>query len=114
MTDSLSRTFAALADPTRRAILAQIADRPSTVSEIVAKHRLTQPAISKHLKVLADAGLVTRGRDGQTRPCALAPDGMKTAAQWIDHYRSHWEGAFARIDTLIDNLKSAEDRNGRQ
>jgi DNA-binding transcriptional ArsR family regulator len=114
MTDNLSEAFAALADPTRRAILAQVAEGPATVSAIVARHRLSQPAISKHLRVLEDAGLVIRGRQGQTRPCMIDPEGLRAAANWIDRYRTLWEDAFGRIDRLIADLTTAEDKNGLQ
>lgn len=114
MDDALSRTFAALSDPTRRAILAQIAAAPATVNEIVARHGLSQPAISKHLRVLDDAGLIRKDRQGQTRPCSLRPEGLRAASDWIDRYRAFWEGAFGRMDELIARLRDEEDRNGRQ
>lgn len=114
MDDPLTRTFLALADPTRRAILAQIADGALTVNDLVAANRLSQPGISKHLKVLEDAGLIRRGRVAKTRPVHLAAEGLKPAATWIDHYRRHWEGAFDRIDALITRLKDEESKNGRQ
>lgn len=114
MTDSLSRAFLALADPTRRAILAQIADGALSVTDIVAANRLSQPGISKHLKVLEEAGLIRRERVAKTRPVHLEPEGLKRAGAWIDHYRKHWEGAFDRIDALITRLQAEEDKNGRQ
>jgi DNA-binding transcriptional ArsR family regulator len=112
--DQLSRTFLALADPTRRAILAQIADGALTVNDLVAANQLSQPGISKHLKVLEDAGLIRRERVARTRPVHLAAEGLKPAASWIDHYRRHWEGAFERMDALIAHLQSEETKNGRQ
>lgn len=114
MADPLSRTFLALADPTRRAILAQIADGALSVNDIVAANHLSQPGISKHLKVLEEAGLIRRERVAKTRPVHLEPEGLKRAGDWIDHYRKHWEGAFDRIDALIARLQAEEDRNGRQ
>lgn len=112
--DPLSRTFLALADPTRRAILAQIADEALTVNDIVAANHLSQPGISKHLKVLEEAGLIRRERVAKTRPVHLDPTGLQRAASWIDHYRQHWEGAFDRIDALIARLQTEETKNGRQ
>ena len=106
MDDPLSRTFLALGDPTRRAILAQIADGAQTVNAIVAANGLSQPGISKHLKVLEEAGL--------TRPVHLEAAGLQRAAGWIDHYRKHWEGAFDRMDALISKLNEEAVKNGRQ
>ena len=114
MDDPLSRTFLALADPTRRAILAQIADGALSVNDIVAANSLSQPGISKHLKVLEEAGLIRCARVAKTRPVHLEPEGLKRAGAWIDHYRRHWEGAFDRMDALIARLQAEEDRNGRQ
>jgi DNA-binding transcriptional ArsR family regulator len=108
MPDPLSRTFQALADPTRRAILARIAEGPVTVSDIVAAHDLSQPAISKHLKVLEAAGLVRRGRDARTRPCLINPEGLRAADYWIATYRPFWEAAFVRIDALLTHLPEEE------
>jgi DNA-binding transcriptional ArsR family regulator len=104
----------ALADPTRRAILAQIADGALTVSELVEANALSQPGISKHLKVLEEAGLIRRERVAKTRPVHLDAEGLMRAAGWIDHYRKHWEGAFDRMDALIERLKAEEAKNGRQ
>lgn len=114
MDDLLSRTFLALADPTRRAILAQIADGALSVNDIVAANHLSQPGISKHLKVLEQAGLIRRERVAKTRPVHLEPQGLRRAGAWIDHYRKHWEGAFDRMDALIARLQAEEDKNGRQ
>ena len=105
MPDTLTRTFAALADPTRRAMLAELAGGSLTVNDLVARNHLSQPAISKHLKVLEGAGLIRRGRAAQTRPCSLDPEGLKTAAAWIDTYRHHWEERFDRIDAFLATLK---------
>lgn len=114
MDDPLSRTFLALADPTRRAILAQIAEGALTVNDLVAANTLSQPGISKHLKVLHEAGLIRRERVARTRPVHLDPTGLQRAANWIDHYRLHWEGAFDRIDGLIARLQAEEAKNGRR
>jgi DNA-binding transcriptional ArsR family regulator len=113
-TDVLSRTFLALADPTRRAILAQIADGAQTVNALVASNSLSQPGISKHLKVLEEAGLIRRARVAKTRPVHLEPEGLKRAGAWIDHYRKHWEGAFDRMDALVSRLHEEAKKNGRQ
>jgi DNA-binding transcriptional ArsR family regulator len=114
MSDPLSRTFLALADPTRRAILAQIVDGAQTVNAIVAANGLSQPGISKHLKVLEEAGLIRRERVAKTRPVHLEAAGLQQAAGWIDHYRKHWEGAFDRMDALIAQLNEEAVKNGRQ
>jgi DNA-binding transcriptional ArsR family regulator len=111
MPDPLSRTFAALADPTRRAILAELGSGTLTVNELVDRHHLSQPSISKHLKVLEGAGLITRARDAQRRPCALNPQGMQAAARWIDAYRHHWEQAFDRMDAFLATLQTPEEPN---
>ncbi|MBL9075086.1 MAG: winged helix-turn-helix transcriptional regulator [Tabrizicola sp.] len=114
MNDPLSRTFLALADPTRRAILAQIAEGALSVNDIVAANHLSQPGISKHLKVLEEAGLIRRERVAKTRPVHLEPEGLKRAGAWIDHYRKYWEGAFDRMDALIARLNEEAAKNGRQ
>ena len=114
MSDTLSRTFLALADPTRRAILSQIADGALTVNALVEANHLSQPGISKHLKVLEEAGLIRRERVAKTRPVHLEPEGLKRAGAWIDHYRKHWEGAFDRMDALIERLNEEAKKNGRQ
>lgn len=114
MTDPLSRTFLALADPTRRAILAQIADGAQTVTALVEANSLSQPGISKHLKVLEEAGLIRRERVAKTRPVHLDAGGLKQAAGWIDQYRQYWEGAFDRMGALIEKLNEEAAKNGRQ
>jgi DNA-binding transcriptional ArsR family regulator len=111
MPDNLSRTFAALADPTRRAILAELSDGALSVNDLVERHHLSQPAISKHLKVLEGAGLISRGRVAQTRPCILEPGGMKDAASYLDAYRHLWEQAFDRMDRFLATLKTTDDPN---
>ncbi|MFN3549856.1 MAG: ArsR/SmtB family transcription factor [Mesorhizobium sp.] len=114
MTDTLSLAFAALADPTRRGILAQLALGERTVNELVEGRGLSQPAISKHLKVLERAGLIERGRDAQKRPCRLAPEGLEVARRWIDRCRADWEGAFDRMDALLAAMPARADDGGDQ
>jgi DNA-binding transcriptional ArsR family regulator len=111
MPDTLTRTFAALADPTRRAMLADLTSGVLTVNDLVDRHHLSQPAISKHLKVLEAAGLISRGKVAQTRPCILNPEGLKTAAAWVDAYRHHWDAAFDRIDSILATLTPPEKPN---
>ena len=104
-TARLDATFAALADPTRRAILARLARGEATVTELVAPFRLSQPAISKHLKVLERAGLISRSRDAQRRPCRIEPRPLAEANGWLEGYRRLWEAQFDRLDDLLDELK---------
>jgi DNA-binding transcriptional ArsR family regulator len=104
----LDATFAALADPTRRAILARLAQGEASVTELAAPFAMSQPAISKHLKVLERAGLVSRGRDAQRRPCRLEARPLAEATAWLERYRAFWEGRFQRLDTLLEALKQAE------
>lgn len=99
--DELNRAFAALADPTRRAIIARLASGEATVMELAEPFAMTQPAISKHLKVLEGAGLISRGRAAQTRPCRLEPAQLKEVAQWITAYRNLWEDSFDRLDDFL-------------
>lgn len=106
---ALDATFAALADPTRRAILARLAQGEASVTELAAPFGLTQPAVSKHLKVLERAGLVEAGRDAQKRPRRLKAAPLREAAQFLDAYRAHWEANFARLDALLDDLKNETD-----
>ena len=101
----LDSTFAALADPTRRAILARLASGEASVMELGAPFAMSQPAISKHLKVLERAGLVSRGRDAQRRPCRIAARPLAEASGWLEGYRRFWEGSFQRLDTLLEELK---------
>jgi DNA-binding transcriptional ArsR family regulator len=101
----LDATFAALADPTRRAILARLASGEASVTELAEPFAMSQPAISKHLKVLERAGLITRGRDAQRRPCKLHARPLETASDWIETYRKHWEESFQKLDTLLDEMK---------
>src|SRR5439155_24252674 len=102
----LDATFAALADPTRRAILARLARGETSVMELAAPFAMSQPAISKHLKVLERAGLVSRGRDGQRRPCRLEPAPLRAIDRWIERYRAHWEERFAALDAVLEELKT--------
>jgi DNA-binding transcriptional ArsR family regulator len=101
----LDLTFAALADPTRRAILARLTSGAATVSELAEPFDMTQPAISKHLKVLERAGLIARDRDAQRRPSRLEPRRLAEASAWLDQYREFWEASFARLDTVLEELK---------
>ncbi|HEX2839856.1 metalloregulator ArsR/SmtB family transcription factor [Hyphomicrobium sp.] len=106
-------TFAALSDPTRRAILARLAKGEATVSELAAPFDLTQPAISKHLKVLERAGLISRGRAAQTRPCRLETAPLKQLARWIQEYQHLWEHSFDRLDTHLKAAQSSETKGKR-
>jgi DNA-binding transcriptional ArsR family regulator len=105
-TDTLSLTFSALADPTRRAILARLASGEASVTELAAPFKMTLPAISKHLKVLERAGLIGRGREAQWRPCHLEPEALKTVADWVEEYRQLWEERFDRLDAYLQTLQS--------
>lgn len=107
-TDPLSATFAALADPTRRAILARLAKGEATVTELAAPFDMSLPAISKHLKVLQKAGLIEQGRQAQWRPCRLKPEGLRTVADWIGEYRRYWEASFDRLDEYLQELQRTE------
>jgi DNA-binding transcriptional ArsR family regulator len=110
--DALSVAFAALADPTRRAILARLASGEADVSELMKPFALSQPAISKHLKVLERAGLVARGRDAQRRPRTLVAAPLKNIDEWLESYRHFWEAKFASLDDYLSDLKK-EKRRGR-
>ena len=103
--DRLSSTFAALADPTRRAILARLALGQTSVSELAKPFDISGPAISKHLKVLERAGLISRGRDAQRRPSRLEVEPLARATEWLERYRQLWEGNFERLDALLDEMK---------
>lgn len=109
-TGSLDATFAALADPTRRAILARLAEGEASVNELAAPFSMSQPAVSKHLKVLENAGLIVKGRDAQRRPCRLQVENLLLAEHWIENYRKAWEANFARLDTLLEDLKAGSGR----
>jgi DNA-binding transcriptional ArsR family regulator len=103
--DQLSRTFAALADPTRRAILERLVDGDATVNELAAPFAMTTQAVSKHLKVLEGAGLITRGRTAQLRPARLEPSALKDVAEWLEHYRRFFEGSFDRLEEHLRDIR---------
>jgi len=104
----LDTAFGALADPTRRAILARLAKGDATVMELAEPFEMSQPAISKHLKVLERAGLITRGRDAQRRPCRIEPEPLRAIDAWIDRYRELWEERFSALDNVLEDLKREE------
>src|SRR6202048_3321621 len=108
----LDATFAALADPTRRAILTRLAARAAAVTEAGPPSAMSQPAISKHLKVLERAGLISRGRDAQRRPCRVEAKPLAEADDWLENYRRIWEENFQRLDALLDELKTEEKKRG--
>jgi DNA-binding transcriptional ArsR family regulator len=112
--DRLSTTFAALADPTRRAILARLAAGEASVTELAEPFEMSLPAISKHLKVLERAGLIARGREAQRRPCRLEAGPLKDAADWLEQYRRFWEQSFDRLDDYLRELQSKGKRHGRK
>lgn len=107
--DRLSATFAALADPTRRAILARLVEGPANVKELAAPFRMTLPAISKHLKVLEHAGLISRGREAQWRPCKLEASPLKDVADWTEQYRRFFEASFDRLDAYLKDLQAKQN-----
>src|SRR5436190_18849736 len=111
--DRLDATFAALADRTRRAILARLASGEASVTELAAPFAMSQPAISKHLKVLERAGLISGGRDAQRRPRRIEAKPLAEASGWLEGYRQFWEGSFQRLDVLLDELTTKEKRRGR-
>jgi DNA-binding transcriptional ArsR family regulator len=111
---SLDTTFAALADPTRRAILARLARGEASVMELAEPFAMSQPAISKHLKVLERAGLIARGRDAQRRPCRLVPTPLRAVDAWIDRYRELWEQSFEALDGVLEDLKKQERATARK
>src|ERR671916_742655 len=113
MSDRLDATFAALADPTRRAILARLARGEASVTELAEPFEMTLPGISKHLKVLERAGLIERGREAQWRPCRLRAKPLKQAADWMEHYRRFWDESFDRLDDYLEQLQAKEKRHGR-
>jgi len=109
----LDATFAALADPTRRAILARLASGEASVTELAGPFEMTQPAISKHLKVLERAGLISRDRDAQRRPSRLVAKPLAEASEWLEHYRRFWETSFQRLDVLLGELKAPAKKKKR-
>ena len=117
MADHLSVTFAALADPTRRAILARLAHGEASVTELAKPFDLSLPGVSKHLKVLQRAGLITQSRNAQWRPCRLEPGRLKEASEWVGEYRRFWDESFQRLDDVLQELikkeKETNDNEGR-
>jgi DNA-binding transcriptional ArsR family regulator len=112
--DHLSATFAALADPTRRAILARLVSGGASVTELAEPFDMSLPAVSKHLKVLERAGLIARGREAQWRPCRLEAGPLKGVADWAEEFRRFWEGSFDRLDDYLRDLKNKEKNHGRK
>lgn len=112
--DRLSTTFAALADPTRRAILARLVSGQVSVTELAEPFEMSMPAISKHLKVLEHAGLIARGREAQWRPCRLEAAPLKDISDWVEHYRRFWEQSFDRLDDYLRELKKKEKKHVRK
>lgn len=113
VTDPLSETFAALGDPTRRAILARLARGEATVTELAEPFAMSLPAVSRHLKVLERAGLISRGREAQWRPCRLEPETLKMVDDWLDTYRQFWDDSFDRLDDYLKQLQEtqSDERN---
>jgi DNA-binding transcriptional ArsR family regulator len=114
MTDLLTTTFSALADPTRRAILARLASGEASVTELAEPFEMTMPGISKHLKVLERAGLIARGREAQWRPCRLEAGPLKDVAEWVEYYRRFWEESFDRLDEYLRELKAKEGKQRKK
>jgi DNA-binding transcriptional ArsR family regulator len=114
MTDQISSTFSALADPTRRAILARLALGETSVTELASPFEMSMPAISRHLKVLEKAGLIARGREAQWRPCKLRPEPLKQAADYLEEYRRFWEESFDRLDAYLQTLQEKEKKRARK
>jgi DNA-binding transcriptional ArsR family regulator len=112
--DHLSTTFAALADPTRRAILSRLALGEAPVNELAQPFRMSLPAVSKHLKVLERAGLIARGREAQWRPCRLEANPLKDVADWVEHYRGFWEQSFDRLDAYLREEQKKEKKHARK
>ena len=113
MVDQLSKTFAALADPTRRAILGRLTKGESSVSDLAKPFKMTMPAVSKHLKVLERAGLIERGREAQWRPCRLKAKPLREVSDWVEQYRKHWEERLDRLEEYLQVLQ-AEEKKGRK
>jgi DNA-binding transcriptional ArsR family regulator len=114
VTDRLSLTLSALADPTRRAILARLAHGERSVNELAAPFEMSLPAVSKHLKVLERAGLIARGRDAQWRPCRLNAAPLKQVSDWVERYRAFWEGGLDRLDAYLTTLQTKEKKHVRK
>jgi|ERR1700733_10137610 DNA-binding transcriptional ArsR family regulator len=113
-TDSISSTFSALADPTRRAILARLALGETSVTELAAPFEMSMPAVSKHLRVLEQAGLIARGREAQYRPCKLRAEPLRQAAGWLEEYRRFWEQSFDRLDDYLKRLQAEQTATSKQ
>ncbi|HEX2718543.1 MAG TPA: metalloregulator ArsR/SmtB family transcription factor [Gemmatimonadaceae bacterium] len=113
MADRLSQIFAALADPTRRAILSRLARGEATVKELAAPFDMSGPAISKHLRVLENAGLISQGRDAQWRPRRLEAKPLKEVTEWAEKYRRFWDASYKRLDTYLEEMKAEEKKHGR-
>ncbi len=111
MSDRLSTTFSALADPTRRAILSRLMAGAHSVNDLAAPHDMSLPAISKHLKVLERSGLIRRGREAQSRPCWLKAAPLREAVDWLEGYRRHWEESFDRLDAYLQELQAPEKKS---
>jgi DNA-binding transcriptional ArsR family regulator len=114
MDDRLNETFGALADPTRRAILARLASGEASVTELAEPFAMSMPAISKHLKVLERAGLIARGREAQWRPCRLQAAPLQDVAGWVEHYRRFWEESFNRLDDYLQELKQKDSKHRKK
>lgn len=112
--DPLDAVFTALADPTRRAILARLTRGEASVNELAEPFEMSQPAISKHIKMLERAGLVTRGKDAQRRPVRIAAAPMRAATEWLERYRAFWEGSYGRLDALLDEMQPERQKNFNQ
>jgi DNA-binding transcriptional ArsR family regulator len=112
--DRLSATFAALADPTRRAILARLASGEKSVNELAEPFHISLPAVSKHLKVLESAGLISRGRDAQWRPCRIEAEPLKDVSDWVERYRRFWEQSFDRLDEYLRKIQAGEKKRKRK
>jgi DNA-binding transcriptional ArsR family regulator len=113
-TDQLSNTFAALADPTRRALLARLAQGETSVNDLAKPFNMSLPAVSKHLKVLERSGLIVRSRQAQWRPCKLRAQPLKEASLWMEYYRKFWEESFDRLDDYLKELQKQEKKHGRK
>ena len=111
--DLLSARFAALADPTRRAILARLAEGEASVNDLAAPFDMSLPAVSKHLKVLEKAGLISRGREAQWRPARLEPMALKSVAEWLEHYRRYWDSSFDRLETYLQKIQKGDSDGPR-
>lgn len=110
-TDHLSLTLSALADPTRRAILARLSDGETSVTELAEPFRMSLPAVTKHLKVLERAGLIARGKQAQWRPCKLKPQPLKEVAEWVENYRQFWEQSFDRLEGYLKEIQAKEKKD---